>query len=164
VPIAPATTGAFLAVSVTASPDITVHLRVFDISRAATNRGTDVPAVRESQARTTPIQLLDVPTAPPFRSLVRIYDFNPAEGHAVRVNVYKFGGLIESAELALRPQPEMPNTLSTFPGYAQYDLSHLGDLGTNVRVEVVPLLDGLRFWAMASTTNNETQHVTLTTP
>jgi hypothetical protein len=139
-----------------------VHLRVFDISRSATNRGTDVPAIRESEAWTTPIQLLDVPTAPPFRSLLRVYDFDPADGHAVLVNVYGFGQL-ETRSVALLPPTIVPNTISS-PGYAEYDLSHLGDVGRNVRVEVVPLSAGLRFWAMVSTTNNDTQHVTLTTP
>jgi hypothetical protein len=157
--------GTFLRIPVTVGHDLAMHLRVFDISRSATNRGTEVPAVHESAAWTTPLQLLDVPTAPPFRSLVRIYDFDPAADHAVAVNIYKLGGLFETRSVALRPpaQDAFPSP-ELFPGYAEYDLSHLGDLGSNVRVEVVPLSAGPRFWAMASTTNNDTQHVTLTTP
>jgi len=157
------TLSAFLVVPASLDRDLSVHLRVFDISRTATNRGTDIPVIREAEAWTTPIQLLDVPTAPPFRSLVRIYDFDPREDHTVLINVYKLGVLLETRSVALHPPATVPNTISS-PGYAEYDLSHIGDVGTNVRVEIVPLSAGLRFWAMASTTNNDTQHVTLTTP
>jgi hypothetical protein len=155
--------GAFLVIPAAVDRDLSVHLRVFDISRSATNGGTELPAIRESEAWTTPMQLLDVPTAPPFRSLLRIYDFDPAADHAVLVNVYRFGAAYETRSVELGPPAAAPNTIMS-PGYAEYDLSHLGDLGSNVRVEIVPLSAGLRFWAMVSTTNNDTQQVTLTTP
>jgi hypothetical protein len=159
---APGTLGAFLVIPAAVDRDLSVHLRVFDISRSATNHGTQLPAIRDSEAWTTPMQLLDVPTAPPFRSLLRIYDFDPAAGHVVTVNVYG-PGLVETRSVALAPPAVVPNTISS-PGYAEYDLSHIGDLGSNVRVEIVPQSAGLRFWAMVSTTNNDTQHVTLTMP
>lgn len=151
--------GAFLVVPVESSRDLAVHLRVFDISRATTNRGTEVPAIRESAAWTTQIQLLDIATAPPFRSLVRIYDFDPSADHSITLNVYAFDRVVETRTLAL-----LPASSAAQPGYADFDLSHLASDAPNVRVELIPLSAGLRFWAMASTTNNETQHVTLTTP
>jgi len=166
VQVATDTPGAFLVIPAAADRDLSVHLRVFDSSRSATNRGTEVPAIRDSEAWTTPMQLLDVPASPPFRTLLRIYDFDPAAGHTVQVNVYdESGRVLETRSVVLRQPAIIAFPASVLlPGYADLDLSQLGNVGTDVRVEVIPLSTGLRFWAMASTTNNDTQHVTLTTP
>jgi hypothetical protein len=46
------------------------------------------------------------------------------------------------------------------------DIGRAGALSTErgLWIEIVPVTPGLRIWAMASATNNATQHVTLTTP
>src|SRR5205085_11881017 len=52
-------------------------------------------------------------------------------------------------------------------GYAEFgNLAALPELqgAELVRIEVTPLTAGLRFWAFAGATNNDTQHVTLITP
>ena len=54
------------------------------------------------------------------------------------------------------------------PGYAQFvDLVAVFPqlaASETIRVEITPISPGLRFWAFAAITNNETQHVTTITP
>jgi hypothetical protein len=152
--------GKFLSVQASSLQDLSVNLRVVDLSRAATDRGTDIPTVRESAAARATVELLAVPSVAPYRSLLRLYDFDPGPGHSVLVKVFSFDGLIDQRSIIFR----QPADRTQFPGYAELDLSYLAPPVGEVRVEVAPSTDGLRFWAMASTTNNDTQHVTITTP
>jgi hypothetical protein len=165
VPMSAGSIGKFLYVRpAEALPDLTIYSRVFDISRADTNRGTQIPVVPETAAFSTPIRLIGVAIAPPFRSMLRIYDFDPDSSHAVLVSIFlpsPGGGILLDRRLLAMAQPADPHT---FPGYSQLDLSYLADRAPEVRVEVAPVTEGSRFWAFVSTTNNQTQHVTLTTP
>ena len=86
-----------------------------------------------------------------FSNAVRVSIFLPSSDH----------DLLLDTRLVLLRQPADP---ITYPGYAQLDLSYLADRAQEVRVEVAPATEGLRFWAFVSTTNNQTHHVTLTTP
>jgi hypothetical protein len=165
VPMSSGAIGKFLYVHpAEALPDLAIYLRVFDISRSDTNRGTQIPVVLETSAARQRIQLLSVAIAPPFRSMLRVYDFDPDSSHAVVVSVFLPSSahdlLLDTRSIPLRP----PADPITFPGYAELDLSYLADRAHEVQVEVAPATDGLRFWAFVSTTNNQTQHVTLTTP
>ena len=128
------------------------------------DRGTQIPVVPETAALRQRIELLSVAIAPPFRSMLRIYDFDPDSSHAVLVSIFLPGpnhGILLDTRLLPMAQPADPHT---FPGYAQLDLSYLADRAREVQVEVAPATDGLRFWAFVSTTNNQTQRVTLSTP
>lgn len=165
VPMAPGAVGKFLSVfPEEALSDLTISLRVFDESRSVTNRGTTIPVIHESKAARSPVQLLGVAIAPPFRSMLRVYDFDPDDTHVARVSIYLPSSdhdlLLDTRVLALRKTGDA----ATYPGFAQLDLSYLADRAQKVRVEVAPVTEGLRFWAFVSTTNNQTQHITLETP
>lgn len=164
IPMAQNAVGKFLYVPPDSLNDLAIYLRVFDISRAATNRGTQIPTIPELTAARTNIELLSVAIASPYRSLVRVYDFDPDPTHSVLVSIFSGdsgeGGLLDRRTVLFR-QPADP---SQYPGYAELDLSYLAGNVPHVRVEVAPATTGLRFWALASTTNNDTQFVTLTTP
>jgi hypothetical protein len=165
VPMSSGSIGKFLYVRpAEALPDLAIYVRVFDISRPDTNRGTQIPVVLETAASRQHIQLLSVAIAPPFRSMLRIYDFDPDSSHAVLVRILLPSSdhdlLLDTRSIPLRP----PADPITYPGYAELDLSYLADRAQEVRVEIAPATDELRFWAFVSTTNNQTQHVTLITP
>jgi hypothetical protein len=160
-------TGQFVYTDSARWSDLVIHLRVRDLSRAAVNAGTEIPAVPESKAFTSTIELLAVPAAQPFRALVRVYDFNPTPGHAVVVRMFQPNGsgdaldsLVSEQLLFLSPQPND----RYYPGYAEVPVPAAIDVPGGVRIEIAPATTGLRFWAMASITNNDTQHVTLVTP
>lgn len=156
--------GKFLYVDADRKSDLAVNLRVFDISRQATSFGTEVPTVPESEAEIGAVELLGVTATAPFRALVRVYDFDPNDTHFVSVRVLRPGSsadeLISSTTLQLKSDPD---TLD-FPGFGQIDVSAIAPFEKVVRVEIVPVTPGLRFWAMANITNNDTQHVSLVTP
>jgi len=145
------------------------NLRVRDLSRESQTWGTEVPVVRESQYRTAAITLLNVPLDPRFRVTLRAYDPDVHQHASFR---FDFRDMQAGALLASRTVGAVyksPNTF--FPRVAP--CAQMGDLRGSVpeianqqivRVEVSPVDEATRFWAFASVTNNETQHVTLITP
>src|SRR5438552_7901983 len=66
-----------------------VELRVQDLSRQASTRGTEIPVIDETKAAQKAIELLAVPKDPQFRALLRIYDFDPAAGHSAIVRIFR---------------------------------------------------------------------------
>ncbi|MGZ8853310.1 MAG: hypothetical protein ACXW2X_07930, partial [Thermoanaerobaculia bacterium] len=161
-------TGKFLFVPEEVTRDIFVTLRVLDLSRQQINWGTEIPVVNEAQAASQPIQLLDVAAGTDFRSLVRIYDFDPAPGHQVRARVFSpSDGFNDDVLLSDVTIPLRVSVSPTeYPGYGELRVSTLPGLPSSgsVRVEIIPVTEGLRFWAFGSVTNNITQHVTIVTP
>lgn len=160
-------TGSFVHIYQIYSQWITFNLRVQDLSRQALTWGTELPVVRESEAFVDTLRLLNIPTDSRFRVAIRVYDFEPANGdHHARLRVLSGNNqLLAETTVALVPSLGSQDGL---PGYAQ-----LTDLvasfpqiaaSETVRVEITPITLGLRFWAFASVTNNETQHVTTVTP
>lgn len=160
--------GRFLLVDADRRMDIKVELRVRDLSRQLSTWGTEIPVIDEARAAQETVQLLAVPVDPNFRSLLRVYDFDPAPGHFVVVRVFKPGDgpnpdeLLKEISLPLR----VPLGPDEYPGYAQLNISGLVSLplSGNLRVEIAPATPGLRFWAFASITSNSTQHITIITP
>lgn len=146
--------------------DLEVNLRIQDISRQSSTFGTEIPTARESSAATKPIDLLIVPADDNFRSLLRVYDFDAAPGHAVLVRLYKptFTLTNPATDQLLSETTldfQLPTDTFNYPGYAQMNIPS----GVSpVRIEIIPLNEGLHFWAFVSVTNNATQHVTLVTP
>lgn len=157
--------------------DLRVHLRVQDLSRQSQTWGTEIPVVRETDALTGRHDLLDIPLETNFRTTIRIYDFNPVhnEPREIRLRFFRIVPerqydhqqvvdefLAEARfRLPLLGQPELG-----LPGFTSIPLSTVQGLPTSgiVRVELTPLSGDLRYWAYASITNNETQHVTIVTP
>ncbi|HEX6097742.1 MAG TPA: hypothetical protein VF432_15555 [Thermoanaerobaculia bacterium] len=151
---------------------LTLNLRVRDLNRTAETWGTEVPAVREEEFRTTPITLMPLPVDPLFRTTLRVYDFDARPGAGVTISIYADGETTPRATLirtfATRPDFANPVLQPRYPGYLQID--PLGEAGaamagaTTASVRIEPRSAGLRFWAFASVTNNPTGHVTTVTP
>jgi hypothetical protein len=123
-----------------AAADFVAEVRVRDMSRAGLNAGTEIPAIPETKSFTSRIDLLAVPAAAPFRSLVRIYDFDPGAGHSVRVRILRPlpgapDALVSEQIVALHPQAD-----SRFdPGYGEISLPQSADAPDGLRVEIIPL-------------------------
>lgn len=156
---------AFLLVSRPGSERVSFNLRVQDTSREALTWGTEIPVVREKDVRTDAITLLNVPTDPRFRTMLRMYDFDGATDHQVQVRIYAANDQTVLAESTVTLRS--PNA-GLAPGYAQ--LGNLTDTypqlvsADRLRIEITPVTPGVRFWAFVSVTNNDTQHVTTITP
>lgn len=173
-PASKAIPGMFLTLLASKIEDLDINLRVQDLSRQAQTWGTELPVIRESHALHSETELLDIPTGVEFRSLLRIYDFDPAPGHSIRLRVYATDPARvlpeDQAQDDLIAEFDMPfrtdlNT-TTYPGFADITLSDLPGLpvGRRLRISITPITTGLRFWAFVSVTNNETQHVTVVSP
>lgn len=160
--------GRFLYVPEEVVSQVIIKLRVHDQSREHTNFGTEIPVIDETNAATDTVELLGIANSDEFRALVRMYDFDPANGHAVRVRVFlSSDGFSDDTLLAETVVSfRLPSDSLEDPGYAELPLNAFSAVsaGRNLRVEVSPINDGLRFWAFASVTNNATQHVTIVTP
>jgi len=174
----PAIAGRFLLVERGRSGDVAVTLRAHDVSRQNETWGTVIPAVLEKDLFGTRFGLVDIPLDAQFRTLVRIYDFNPVTGAAVRVRVYAVDPMRAAPDLS-KPDPDRllleltprfvtpdADPFGFCSGYAEVALSGQPVLAdTNrVRVEIEPLTNAKDYWAFASVTHNETQHVTVITP
>lgn len=168
-----------LPVEEAALHDIKVELRVRDLSRSDSSWGTELQAVAEDNAYTSRLQLLNVPIETSFRSTLRVYDFDPAAGKAVRVRFFAINPSIHLPGDATRDvllterdftfQTTPPSGIGvnqSMPGYVVIHLDDIPELRGHgrLRIEVSPLTAGLRFWAFASVTNNETQQVTTINP
>lgn len=165
------------------SPAVLVHVdgrygdalrfesRVRDAARASDSAGTEVPVVREDRFSGGVLELLNVPRQGPFRLMLRVYALPECTNPIVTVRYYDMGTqLLFSEQLALRSYP----LITTVPGVVAYapssitrgDIEHVAALAATdvMRIEILPASAGLRFWAFASVTNNDTQQVTLVTP
>jgi hypothetical protein len=93
--------GTFLYVPLPIDDDVEFELRVRDVSRAAEGLGTEIPIVRVDDFQGT-IRLLDVPTDPRYRSMLRIYGQEYLDG-TVLMTVYPMSGQtpIETREITL---------------------------------------------------------------
>ena len=159
-----------LYVSKPGADDVSLGLRVADVSRNTLNSGTDLPVIRESRFLTRTAQLLNVPLDNQnFRILLRVYDVTYSEA-LFSVRIYPsdpdrvqavYGTTLTATTPRLPPfRPEA--------AYAELDITPLLNLRLawpqNARIEVEPLNPGSRYWAFLSLTNNQTQLVTLVTP
>lgn len=149
---------------------VSFNLRIQDLSRQALTWGTEIPVVRESEAFTTTIDLLNIPTDSRFRQALRIYELFPETGSSkdVAMRIYPLDSnqpiVTESLRLQLDPRES--------PWTRPLELRILDLVGAypvltafqQIRIEIEPLTPGMRFWSFVSVTNNDTQHVTTITP
>jgi hypothetical protein len=167
--------GSFLFVDSRYIDQVRFGLRVRDISRQADGFGSEVPVVREREFRAGGISLLSVPNLPNARITLRVYGFDPALAGTVAVRVYEqpaglavnvFSVMPPDSLIADRTYPVTylpPESVTDFPRYAQ--ISDLPLPTTSLaRIDVVPLTPGMRIWAFATVTNNDTQQVTVISP
>ncbi|MGK2857692.1 MAG: hypothetical protein ACSLFQ_10850 [Thermoanaerobaculia bacterium] len=153
------------------------------MSRATLTWGTEIPVVRESAFRLTPVDLLDVPTADEFRQTVRVFSLQLVESRAT-IRVYSepepnydtvepapLPTLLGELEVVLVPTPLDSGADQSFPiqpAFARVDYlaAALPQIKSNERVRVTlqSATPGVPIWGFVTVTNNETQHVTTITP
>ena len=150
--------------------DVSMSLRVADVSRGSLNAGTDLPVIRASELLTGNAQLLNVPmTDPNFRVLVRLYDVAYSQS-AFTVRLFRVDADRDEAihTVVLNATTPYSGPFRSEAAYAQLDITGLLVLRKAwpeaLRVEIEPRTPGSRYWAFASVTNNTTQLVTLVTP
>lgn len=154
-------------------------LRVRDLSRQAETWGAEVPVVREREAKSAPVHLLNIPLDERYRQTLRIYEFDALQNTEVMLRI--FPGLPRNDAAASIPLVERRLTVGRyfdpFFGFEDFPMgpSYL-ELGSfrrefvelaghdQIRIEIQPITPGMRFWAFVSITNNETHHVTTITP
>jgi hypothetical protein len=175
-PPSDAIAGIFLYVARGREADVHVALRVQDISREEETWGTELPMVPESSFLTTVGVLEDIPLSPGFRSNLRVYDLNPGDGHFARIKLYAVDPSVQVPSTAppdrllldrTIPFSLIDNDRQYRPGMIYVDLSNLPEFPgvQRVRAEITPGdSNPLQFWALASVTNNTTQHVTTISP
>jgi hypothetical protein len=169
VPAHPAIPGSLLYTRKDNADRLHLSITVRDISRGAASAGTEIPVIRESMLRSGPLQLFPVRIDARFRHTLRIYDIDANENADVTVRLFDMLNGRPLGEFTRRftvdrlaggsPFAELP----AFPGYIE-----VGGLGADlmtgtVRVEIEPATPAQRLWAFVSTTNNETQQVTIVT-
>lgn len=145
--------------------DIVGSLVLRDLSQTG-QWGTELPLVRESSFRSSPIEILNVPSDSLYRQTLRIYDIDAHPTIAFTVRVYDLSSDALLAEQQVATTGAFAADVPLIPGYAQIDrlTEHYGITGDKrLRVEVAPQAP-TRFWAFVSVTSNTTQHVTIFTP
>ncbi|MEA2489255.1 MAG: hypothetical protein QOH21_1047 [Acidobacteriota bacterium] len=151
--------------------NVSMQLRVADVSRGTLDAGTELPVVRDRELLTGDAQLLNVPYAPSrFRMMLRIYDLAYSQSR-FRVTLYaQEEGAGSSALYSAELNAESFETdeFRSQAAYAQTNFDELELLDRNwptaFRIEITPLTPGSRYYPLVSVTNNETQLVTLVTP
>ena len=145
-------------------------LRAFDVSRSASNAGTEIPVVRQEQFRKSTTSLLNVPTDAQFRLTLRLYETNlKVSGFTIRLFDQSTNALLGSRDVVLSWHFEHHWRLMFEPPHVQIgDVTELLPAGTalpqTLRIEIEPRTPQSEFWAFVSITNNDTQHLTLVTP
>ncbi|HYC88091.1 MAG TPA: IPT/TIG domain-containing protein [Thermoanaerobaculia bacterium] len=168
-PIAPGLAhleGTFLYVPEELAEGIDAKMRVRDVSKADEGFGTEVPVVRLDELKET-IRLLDVPTDPRYRALLRIYG-DSAEERFVTVTVYPMSGdeplerrtVYVERGVGMYDDPEFP-FVSAFGRLDPITEAVRASGHSRVRIHIEA---ATRQWAFVSITNNATQQVTTVTP
>jgi hypothetical protein len=144
-------------------------LRLIEESRRANEFGIEIPVIRESELYSATLWLVDVPMPAGGRTHVRFYGVESATGEAqVRVRAYPSTATAATLDEIVTLFYETPKPGDYRPTQPSYSIFLLPpELTTDaqpLRVRVDAITPGLKFWAMASVTGNETQHVTLVTP
>jgi hypothetical protein len=143
--------------------------RVRDLSRALNTWGTEIPVVRESEVGETTIELLNLPTGDRFRFAIRMYDFRPSGGDSVSgmfiVTFFALDGTSAIAEVVVPIQELHAASGGTQGiGFALITERALPPTVPERIRATVRMSEPGKFWAFASITNNETQHVTVISP
>lgn len=156
--------GAWIYLPTPALEELSMSLRVRDISVNAQSYGTSIPIVGLDEFKPA-IRLIDVPVDPSYRATLRVYS-NKDEPHPVLVTVYAANksAPIEQYEVALHQNDPRGIEESPRPAYVQLDpLSEaVRAAGAAVRIEVTSL--GAPVWAFVSISHNQTQQVTTVLP
>jgi hypothetical protein len=150
--------GRFLFLPAEQMKALSANLRVYDVSRADLNFGTEIPVVHMRDFVKDRLVLLGVPTDPRFRNTLRIYGVGPStvmvtvEGRPpVEVHVQEGTDLFD-------------------PAYAVFTDFPIGSAPVSVTIDAEqytgPISPPLVFpiWAFITLTNNETQVISTISP
>lgn len=144
------------------------RLRAFDVSRLASSLGVEIPVMRSVDFADS-VQLLDLATSPGYRTSLRIYSFRGVpvgrETVTVRISIFDEDGSLWREEL----MDLLPFSPTPYLELHSIERDLLAGAPATVRVEVASAMEpddfgGFPIYAFATTTNNESQEVTLTTP
>jgi hypothetical protein len=155
-------------------PRLDFNLRVRDLSRGHLTWGTTVPVVYpEDVAYGEVVRITDIPNSEQFRSMLRVFSVPEGTSGQARIRVFEIKPTLEPdhaapdvlvADFAVDLVTE-PLDPSHSPGTAQiplWTLPQLAGVGL-LRVEVSASPE-VGLWALATATNNDTQHVTVLAP
>lgn len=146
-------------------------LRVFEARAWREDLGVAVPVVRERDLSAGPVQLMDIPRGDTdhFRYTLRMYGIGGGRAAIARLNGYLTMGdatpdLIMTREVPLiRIGHGLGHWYLEDSTFVRDLVYAVGDMGS-IRVEIEPVTQGLKWWAIVSTTNKRTQDVTIVTP
>lgn len=132
----------------------------------------ELPIVRASEFRDKTIDIVGVRMEPGFRQALRLYALDGTQYSAVDVRVYDLTTNAQIYEEVhwLEPLTDQrtPDGRALAPAFnMECDLSkELPELldGRNVRLEIEPLMEGMKVWAFMSITDNKTQHFSTIVP
>lgn len=140
----------------------TSHIR--DVSRDATQWGTEMPVVRERDTRQSDLIALDnVPFDARYRLQLRIYGI---DGVTTPVRVFVTPNALRQLDLVRGPCSLDVHCNSNEPAYASIDLGSAFPAlsGKHTLFIQQQVEQPRRLWAFVTVTNNETQHVTVIRP
>lgn len=169
--------GQFLFVRDSDVGAVNMSLRVRDLSRASQTWGTAIPVVHERLFSANTLSVTDIPVSEEHRLTIRVYGLDGLDPTPVRLRLYGRGSiqfqarpdvLIAERTVVLATDPAR-TTLNQQARPAFAELAGLDVFGAvsgyeRVRLDVQSLSDGKKIWAFVSSTNNDTQHVTILTP
>ncbi|MDQ3281884.1 MAG: IPT/TIG domain-containing protein [Acidobacteriota bacterium] len=150
--------GRFIYVAKDSANDVAGNLRVFDVTRAALNFGTEIPLVRGRDFDPVQLTLYGVPADPRFRNTLRIYG---VEAIAVKVTVEGHAPV----EVVLHGGDSLYE-----PAYGEFTNFPATGGPFRVTIEPPPPTGGVSppieypVWAFITVTNNETQVISTITP
>lgn len=164
--------GALLSLPADVADRIYVSSRLLELTRNTQPTGVELPVVREGRFLRNPTELLAIPRSAGVRSTLRVYSIPPRRGDAVLVEILSDqGAVIGEKTLVPGNHPSVidpPLSSQPTPGFAAiYDIEReFPALGAVPRfnIRLTPLTSGMSFWAFASVTHNDTQHVLILTP
>lgn len=161
--------GRVLQAPSTSANVLSFTLRTRDLAHESATWGSTVPVVREDRFFGSTFSLADIPLDSRFRTTIRIYDVDPGTPPSVRVRAYLLAPFLGRADTLIEelPQPVFKTSMASgCAAVAEIFLWMDTSLPSSgrIRIEIQPL-DGRReYWAFASVTHNDSQHVTVITP
>ena len=153
--------GRFMFLPTARINEVVMQMRAYDVSREATNFGTEIPVVRAEGMRPDEITFIGVPTDSRFRNTLRIYSTHQQPMH---VTIEGPAALLDQVVHLSSPKNQFD------PAYAAF-VQFPADAGP-VRVRIWSALPEIvnppvtvpDFWAFITVTNNDTQHITVISP
>lgn len=166
--------GAFLYVPRGEAELLDFHVRVqypqhVPFDPLADGFGTELQVVRESDAPTGRVDLMNITTDRRLRQALHLYSFAaaPREFRLRFYETYAETPIVELTAWAVPAAEDARRAHPLAPAYARVDIGKTAIPAlvplTRIRVEVEPVVPG-PFWAFASLTHNRTQFVTTVSP